>query len=231
MITYLSGFISETITRSGRSDLGFMMQPRIGNRKSHLVATPFAADNGCFRECVSDAEWIHWLGTLEPYRKNLLFVVAPDVVGDAEATSTRSLPYLEYLKDRGYPTAFVSQDGATSASVPWTLADVLFVGGSTAWKLSDESFKLVGEAQDRGLRTHMGRVNSFKRMKVAADHGIDTVDGTFLAWGPDVNWPRLVRWLDCLNQGACTGRLHYKDETSDDLPGDGVARERIVRLF
>lgn len=44
----------------------------------------------------------------------------------------------------------------------------------------------------------MGRVNSGKRLKLADNWGCDTADGTFLAFGPDKNLPRLLAWLENL---------------------------------
>jgi hypothetical protein len=46
----------------------------------------------------------------------------------------------------------------------------------------------------------MGRVNSARRLRHAARVGALSVDGTFLAYGPDVNLPRIARWLDSLDQ-------------------------------
>lgn len=52
------------------------------------------------------------------------------------------------------------------------------------------------EAKRRGKHVHMGRVNSLRRLRFARDIGCDSVDGTFLGFGPDVNIVRLQRWLD-----------------------------------
>jgi hypothetical protein len=41
----------------------------------------------------------------------------------------------------------------------------------------------------------MGRVNSLRRLRLAARDGYDSVDGTFLAFGPDKNLPRLLAYL------------------------------------
>lgn len=42
--------------------------------------------------------------------------------------------------------------------------DVLFLGGSTAWKLGSAARRLTTEAKARGKQVHMGRVNSLKRL-------------------------------------------------------------------
>jgi hypothetical protein len=45
----------------------------------------------------------------------------------------------------------------------------------------------------------MGRVNSLRRMVIAQSWGCDSVDGTFLAFGPDVNTPKLVKMVQSVN--------------------------------
>jgi hypothetical protein len=55
-------------------------------------------------------------------------------------------------------------------------------------------------AATSGRWTHMGRVNTLRRLRFAFFHGYDSVDGTFLAFGPDVNLPRLLRYLTLAKQ-------------------------------
>lgn len=199
-MVYLSGAINAHVTESGRPDVGIMYTPDMGNHPEPLRRLLFALDNSCYSrgDAFDPARWLAWLETLVPYRERCLFAVAPDVVGDAEATLARSRPYLPLIRELGYPAAFVTQDGCTDALVPWGEIDALFVGGTNRWKLSEASWALVAEANRRGLHTHVGRVNSFTRIRVCAMAGVRSVDGTFLAFGPDANWPRLVRWLDAL---------------------------------
>ncbi len=52
------------------------------------------------------------------------------------------------------------------------------------------------EAKDRGKQVHVGRVNSARRLRWARDHGADSADGTYVGFGPDVNLPKVTRWLD-----------------------------------
>jgi hypothetical protein len=158
----------------------------------------WAADNGCFSrpEDFTVDGFVEWIAQKSHAP---LFAVAPDVVGDHSATVWKSLPAMPQIR-RVCPVAFVAQDGATSARVPWPEFDVLFVGGSTAWKISENAFALVSEAKRRGLWVHAGRVNSFRRLKAFADAGADSADGTFVAFGPDKNWPRLCGWLDRLDR-------------------------------
>lgn len=170
-----------------------MVTPAEGRQP--LPGVPYGADNGRYgKGYPGDAEWFAWLGSLP--REDCLFAVAPDVVADAEATLGESLPWLSKIRALGFPAAFVAQDGLEYLEVPWDEFDVLFIGGTTTWKLSAQAARLAREAKDRGKRVHMGRVNSGRRKAIADLFECDTVDGTFLAFGPDVNLPRLLRWMD-----------------------------------
>jgi hypothetical protein len=61
--------------------------------------------------------------------------------------------------------------------------------------LGDHAIRLMAEAKARGKWVHVGRVNSKRRYQWCHSHGADSADGTFVAFGPDVNIPRLARWL------------------------------------
>jgi hypothetical protein len=173
--------------------MGVMMTPMMGN-----LLPPdrrWAADTGCFNQPTAhnDDDYLHWLARRGPSR--CLFATAPDVVGDATATLERSIPMLPRIRDVGYPAALVGQDGMTPAMVPWNDIDALFVGGTTGWKLGEAAAALVCEAKERGKWAHMGRVNSGRRVMHAKLIGCDSVDGTYLTFGPDVNGPRAARWM------------------------------------
>lgn len=200
-ITYLSGCVRNEI-KGLRSDLGFIVTPHMGN-KIDLSREVWGADNGCFTkpEWFGDGSaYLRWLAG-KP-RGTCLFATAPDVVGDARATNIRSLPFLPKIRRLGIPAALVAQDGLEEISIPWHAFDVLFIGGSTEWKLGEACRAIVAEANARGKWVHMGRVNSAKRLRYAEDIGCDSADGTFLAFGPTKNLPRLLGWLDELHGDA-----------------------------
>lgn len=68
---------------------------------------------------------------------------------------------------------------------------------TTEWKLGKAAADLANQALSHGKWVHMGRLNSGKRFKYARDVvGCHSSDGTFLAFGPDTNLPRLYRWFD-----------------------------------
>lgn len=200
---YLSGAITQTLLADVRKDVGLMVQPGMGRDFAPLQFRLWGGDNARFAapERWVAGDWLEWVAGLRRYRGNCLFIVAPDVVGDAEATLALSPPYLPTIRQLGFKAAYVSQDGADSTPLPWDDFDCLFVGGTDSWKLSEASYELIAEARSRGKWCHMGRVNSLQRLKAAAVSGFDSVDGTYLKYGPDENWPKLCGWLDSLNHG------------------------------
>ena len=149
-------------------------------------------DNGCFSR-----RWNPYRWDAELERRmdtpGCLFAVVPDVVGDAEATNDLWTRWWSAPMRRGYPLAYVAQPG--SRYIP-AGARALFIGGDTDWKLGPEPRQLVALAKRIGLWVHMGRVNSLRRLRYAADIGCDSVDGTYLKHGPDKNLPILLTWVD-----------------------------------
>ena len=173
--------------------LGYIDTPAQGNVRPNGMT--WCADNGCFGSGYpGDEAWFGWLEAHANDAETCAFAVAPDVVGNAAATLARSLPWLSRIRDLGYPAALVAQDGLEGLSVPWSELDALFVGGTTEWKLGRYVPPLVREAKERGKWVHMGRVNSALRYRYAEYIGCDSVDGTFLTFGPDKNLPILLSW-------------------------------------
>lgn len=173
--------------------IGQLITPNAGNKL--VDGAIWALDNGCFGNSWSEQRW---LKRLEQYATadNCLFAVVPDVVGDAVGTARLWERWFETVKQYGYRAAFVTQNGC--AELP-SNADALFTGGDNDWKLGSAAHRLVRDAKRRGLWCHMGRVNSRKRFKYAFEHGYDSVDGTFLAFGPDTNLPKLLSWVHEFN--------------------------------
>lgn len=159
----------------------------------------WCADNGCFgKGYPGDHAWWEWLDQ-HPGRDRCAFAVAPDVVADAVATLDRSLPWLPRIRGLGIPAAYVAQDGLEDHPPPWDALDVLFLGGTTEFKLGPIARAAAAEARARGKSVHMGRVNSEKRLRYAAAIGCDSADGTYIAHGPDVNLPHVLAWLRGVN--------------------------------
>lgn len=194
---YLSGSWNAEIVAASDRRVGMMSGPHIGYRVPDGLV--WAADNGCFSRGTSFdlSAFLLWLRRQDP--TNCLFAVAPDVVGDAEATWARSKGVLPEIRSLGFRAALVAQDGWDQCPVEWDAFDVVFLGGTTRWKLQ-ASQDVASCASQHGKRLHMGRVNSCRRLMHAAQLGCASVDGTFLAFGPKKNVPKLLRWLDALDR-------------------------------
>jgi hypothetical protein len=106
------------------------------------------------------------------------------------------------LRERGLVAAVVLQEGIeTTSRIDWEAFDAVFVGGiSDAWKESQAVERLCCEARRRGKWRHMGKVNSLRRLRIAVDFGCQSVDGTYLKFGPRINMPKLKGWLDYIGR-------------------------------
>lgn len=154
---------------------------------------PWGCDNDAFSGRFEAERFLRFLVLLQPYRETCLYVSVPDVVGNAIATlqQWRTRPWWWRIKEMAFSVAFVAQDGQELFDFPpsdqW---DVLFVGGTTAWKLSAGADECITRAQRLGKHTHVGRVNSVKRLRHFERIGVDSCDGT----GP-TNQPAAYRKL------------------------------------
>ena len=190
--------------------LGAILSPAQGNRIP--PDSLFIVDNGCGPGkdgqpgggYPGDRAYLELLSHLSAQaRQRCLFAVAPDVLGDPVATLRQSARFVYRVRAWfGLPVAVVAQDGLENLGDLWdwwNWCDVLFIGGSTEWKLGPGVRALVAEAKARHKRVHMGRVNSLRRLRYADAIGCDSADGTYLAFGPDVNLPPLLGWLRAVN--------------------------------
>jgi hypothetical protein len=178
--------------RAGHLDQ--IITPAAGN--ALVPGAVWCADNGVFAGTYpGDDAYLAWLGRRCDRAALCAFAVAPDVVGAAAATLARSRPMLPRIRALGLPAALAAQNGLEHLEVPWGDFDVLFIGGDDAWKESGAANGLACEAKEQGKWVHMGRVNSRRRLLAAVRMGCDSVDGTYLAFGPDRNLPTLLSWL------------------------------------
>lgn len=200
---YLSGCLPskpELQQKLYDNNIGLMLTPfSQRNSKSSPHLWQWAADNGCFAERWDENIWMRWLKEFEDPTKSL-FATVPDVVADHAKTVDRWHQYRHQVASLGYKPAFVLQDGAVHDTTPWGTMGCLFIGGSTQFKLSETAKRFVAEAKSRSIWVHMGRVNSLKRMLLAKEWGCDSTDGTYLAFAPDINTPKLIRMVQRTNQ-------------------------------
>lgn len=134
------------------------------------------------------------------------WVVLPDVVGDWSATLELSGRWVSAVSALTPRPLLAVQDGATPAQLPsWCRG--IFVGGSTPWKIAT-----IEQWCSLGLYCHVGRVNTFSRLRQCLNAGADSVDGS----GPtmfDKAAREVAGWLAQLH---AQGRLF--DRSTPSLP-------------
>ena len=198
MIYYANPCTDDVRDEMSAGTLGCIVTPAQGN-----VTFPdewdVIADNGCFSGRWAFHAWRRWL--LDQPR-SVRFAVCPDVFDPSgapchEATLERWREWGPMIERHGFTPAFVCQVGATPDNLPD--APVLFLGGTTEWKLGPVAWDIVQRwSSERWV--HMGRVNSRRRFDIARAAGCHSVDGTYLTFGPDKNLPLLLGWLRASEQ-------------------------------
>jgi hypothetical protein len=137
-----------------------------------LSGKPYGLDNGCFARFERNT-WERLLREAEEMRP--VFVCLPDLVGDARRTLDLFDAFR--LHTNGLPRALVLQDGIGQYAIPWSDIDAVFVGGSDAFKVSQEAINACRTAKMLGKWVHVGRVNTVSRVQEWLDIA-DSIDGS-----------------------------------------------------
>ena len=124
----------------------------------------YGLDNGCFSKFNSTT----WRRLLQEAKEQDLvkqpkFVCAPDIVGDARRTI--ELFDMFYQEIKPLKVCLVLQDGIGNFSIDWNRVDAVFVGGSDAFKISNEAINACKTAKMLGKWVHVGRVNTVERVR------------------------------------------------------------------
>ena len=177
---------------------GLMFTPDMGNAPD-LSGVTWAADNGCYAagDTFSPERWMTFLKRWQGHG-TCLFAVAPDVPRNMEATLNRSLPYLSVIRELGYPAALAIQNGVEHHCLPWTDIDAVFIAGDKSFKTGRIAREVCEEAKTRGKHIHIAKRNSARALQEAQGMDANSVDGTYLKYGPDTNWPKLQWWFSQL---------------------------------
>ncbi len=134
-----------------------------------------------------------------PRGRQPAFLVLPDRVAGGMASLDLSLRWLERLRGITCWVALAVQDGMTPEAMPirdlYTL-DVLFVGGSTDWKLRTAPAwaRWARYHRDLDVMVHVGRVGSAKRVRAMRAAGVWSVDSSVPLFA-ERNWQV---WTDAL---------------------------------
>ena len=173
--------------------LGHLYSP--GSQRRRQPWLSYALDNGAFGSLTKKQPWdeASWRSLLNWGAQDTahppMWALVPDVVEDPHATLERWHAFAPIARAYGWPLAFAAQDGHTPADVP-TDADVVFIGGSTAWKLAN-----IPVFCQSHRRVHVGRVNTYGRLRYAADCGAESCDGTGWFRGDQKQLAGLERFL------------------------------------
>lgn len=142
----------------------------------------FAIDNGAwkFRENPGANDWKAFAKLVDRYGCAADFVILPDIVAGGMASLELSVSWiskLRMLKSVLLPL----QDGMDSTVVGKVLLEHpqvgLFLGGSTEYKLLEMyGWGMVAATLNRHY--HVGRVNTARRIRLAAEAGAQSFDGT-----------------------------------------------------
>lgn len=160
------------------------------------IRRPWASDCGAVGKYGFDEDlYFRQIQRLEAWATTCQFLVVPDVIQDAEATLTVFAHYARELDSTPLPLAYVLQDGAEHEDFP-PGAQVAFLGGSDPWRRRWGA-TLLTRAHQEGLRTHVGRVNSARRVQALSLTHADSCDGTYVAFRSVARGLREIgTWLD-----------------------------------
>lgn len=182
--------------------LGHLYGPsRVERPAPHL---PYALDNGAYGAFTNGIPWdaSRFIAHVERYAFSQLrpnWLVVPDVVADAKLTLEQWDKWAPRLKEIYHiPLAVAVQDGMTSNDVARLrpLPDLVFVGGTTAWKW--ETYSLWSSDFER---VHVGRVNTFVNLMKCYEAGVESCDGTGWFRGKAAQIAELGRFL--ATQAGC----------------------------
>ncbi len=167
---------------------------------------PYALDNGRY---TAGPDW-----RSEDYLKMLerstrqprppLWALVPDVPQDRDATLAEWDVWSTRIAAYGWPLAFALQDGMTPDDVPAN-ADVVFLGGSTAWKRAT-----LWDWCDAFPRVHVGRINTEKWLWECHEAGAESCDGTGWMRGDKRQLAGLLTYMKRSDQGKLAAQRQFR---------------------
>jgi hypothetical protein len=192
-----SGKVIHELAKKHPGRLGWLIGPTAFPKTKLREWMPYALDNDAFSAFSKNRPWNveAWrdmMAAVSQERQTPRWVLVPDVVADKAATLEKWRVFAPEAAMHGWPIAFAVQDGMESADVP-SDANVVFVGGTTAWK-----WRTAKRWASEFPRVHVGRVNTSSKLWFCQDAGCESVDGT--GWFRDPSDPRkvpvIVDWLN-----------------------------------
>ena len=139
----------------------------------------FALDNGrfCAGPDWSERDWMKLIHKACAHSQKTgvapEWILVPDVVADWKATVREFSHWESRVRNTGWKVAVAVQNGASVADVKAMGVDVVFVGGTTEWKLRTTALWC-----SEFPRVHVGRVNTLERAIGCFQCGAESIDGT-----------------------------------------------------
>jgi hypothetical protein len=167
------------------------------NRFKACQGMPYALDNGAWNA--------HQSGKaidLEAFQKHAIkyghkadFLIAPDIVGGGSSSLDLSVAWLPFCLKACRRVLLAVQDGHTSDRVLPLLSGRVGVaiGGTTEWKVEQLARRTWRPVSEAGFYLHCLRVNTKRRIELAATSGCHSFDGSSPARF-SVTTSRLTRW-------------------------------------
>lgn len=142
---------------------------------------PYALDNGRWSDFTQGLEFdeARFLRFVERFGDDADWLVAPDTVAGGLASLELTLRWLPRLRGACDLILVAVQDGMTPADLaPIVGPQVgIFLGGSTEWKLA--TMQTWGDFAARvRVHYHVARVNTVRRIRMAAAAGAHSIDGS-----------------------------------------------------
>ncbi len=186
--------------------LGHLYSP--GAQTGPYPWMPYALDNGAFGAFTSQRAWnragwgalLRWAADSGQAPR---WTLVPDVVGDRDGTLRMWDEHAAFAAEMGWPLAFAAQDGMVFDDVP-PQAEVVFLGGGTAWKLA-----ALRPWCAYFPRIHVGRVNGYRMLRLCEAAGAESCDGTGWFRGDREQLRGLETWL-----AEVSGEKPRDDQTS-----------------
>lgn len=175
MVSNNSGRQARRLASEYPGDIGHLYSP--GGQRGPWLLFPYALDNGKF-PCWSAAKpwngkyYIRLLERAKSASQHPEWILVPDEVANPEMTLALWYRWAPCLRAYGWPLAFAAQDGHSPADIPKE-ADLVFIGGTSAWKL-----KAIEIFCCEFSRVHVGRINGLRGLRVCAAYGVESCDGT-----------------------------------------------------
>lgn len=198
MRMYVSGATAtlRKYCQDNKDILGCFPTPHTKNNPTSLaeLGLPIAADNGCFNSLDSQ----RFVVMLNAYREagvKLEWVAVPDAVCDMDTTYKLWGKWEKVVRAFGHTPCMVLQNGFDICDLFIFKPQAIFIGGDDNFKLGQDVRKAVMWARQNNVPSHMGRVNSFKRIRYAIDIGCTSFDGSGFSKWPDTRIPKAIKWI------------------------------------